>query len=191
MQKPLIIGICGRSSSGKSSVCDNIVRLYPDSVVHLKADKFMKKEPFEFIDGYPNFETPNSIMFDKLIESIELLRNNKKTIIPSRTSTEVFDFEIFPKKIVLVDGFLIFANPSLVKLFDKKIFVDISDVTLKKRRLERKRFIDDDFFVDNIVIKHSKIYEQIQKSSADLIVDGEKSIDEVTKEIISFLPISF
>jgi len=82
------------------------------------------------------------------------------------------------KRIIIVDGFLIFAIKELVELFDHKLFVDVSDYNLLKRRLIRNGFEGFNYICD-VVIPVSKEYEQIQMSNAGTIIDGNKTKEEV------------
>jgi len=88
-----------------------------------------------------NFDHPNSLETELLIRHIESLRDGKPAEVPiydfathSRTAQT---FTVQPRRVVLVEGILIFAEAELRKLFDVKIFVDTDSDLRFIRRLHR------------------------------------------------------
>lgn len=141
---PLVIGIAGGSGSGKTTVAQEILqRVGPDRIAFLQHDSYYKD-----LSGLPptqraevNFDHPNSLETDLLIEHIVSLRDNQPVDVPiynfsthSRTSKT---FTVQPRPVILVEGILIFAEPELRKLFNVKIFVDTDADIRFIRRLER------------------------------------------------------
>lgn len=171
-----IIGICGRSCSGKSSVVNELKERYKGEFDTISQDKFFKVKA-------DNWESPESIRIDKLIESIRALKKGKSTYIPSHRWTEVFDKEIKPHKIIIVEGYLLFTNNELTKLFDKKIWVDVSDLNILYRRLKRNGNLNELDHIMNAVIPESKKYEKIQRNKANIIINGNNTQEEVIKEL--------
>ena len=141
---PLVIGIAGGSGSGKTTVAQTILqRVGTDRIAFLQHDSYYKD-----LRGLPpaqrnefNFDHPNSLETELLIKHIAGLRNGKPVEVPiydfstdSRTSQS---FIVEPRKVILVEGILIFTEAALRKLFNIKIFVD-TDADLRFiRRLER------------------------------------------------------
>jgi len=141
---PLVIGIAGGSGSGKTTVAQAILqRVGPERIAFLQHDSYYKD-----LRGLPpaqrnefNFDHPESLETELLIEHIACLKKGKSVEVPiydfatdSRTSQT---FTIQPRNVILVEGILIFTEPTLRKLLDIKIFVD-TDADLRFiRRLER------------------------------------------------------
>lgn len=173
---PIIIGISGRSCSGKSTVAKELEEKYKGDFLHINQDKFFKVKA-------DNWESPESLRFDRLIYSIKKLKKGQKTHIPSHRWTEVFDREIKPHKIIIVEGYLLFVDKELNKLFDKKIWVEVSDLNILYRRTKRDNTSKNIDYTYNIVIPESKKYEKIQSDEADIIIDGNKSKEEIIKEV--------
>ena len=171
-EKPIVIGVCGRSCSGKSTVVNELEEKYKGKFLHINQDKFFKVKS-------NNWEAPESLRTDKLIYSLKKLKNGESTHIPSHRWTEVFDMEIQPHKVVIVEGYLLFVNEELNKLFDKKIWVDISDLNLIYSRLKRSNDIEQLDYTMNVVIPESKKYEKIQKEKADIIIDGNQAKEKI------------
>jgi ADP-ribosylglycohydrolase/dephospho-CoA kinase len=178
--KPIIIGVCGRSCSGKSTVVKELEEKYKGEFLHINQDKFFKVKA-------DNWESPDALRMDRLIYSIKKLKNGQPTHIPSHRWTEVFDREVKPHKIIIVEGYLLFVNEELANLFDKKIWVDVSDANIVYRRTKRdstSKYID---YTVNTVIPESKKYEEIQRNRADIVINGNKSKEEIIQEFEELL----
>lgn len=180
---PIIIGICGRSCSGKSVVTRQLESDYPEKILRMPSDRFFKIYDEKELDETNGWESPSSIRWDRLIHSVKKLKNGESTHIPSKGWTEVFDQLVHPKPIILVEGYLIFTNPDLVKLFDIKIFVDVSDFNILYRRTIRDGNIDGMHYTKHKVIPISKRYEEQQKKQADIIIDGNKNKENIIEEL--------
>jgi uridine kinase len=141
---PLVIGIAGGSGSGKTTVAQEILqRVGPDRIAFLQHDSYYKD-----LSGLPpaqkaevNFDHPNSLETELLTQHIASLRNGKAVEVPiydfaihSRTSQT---YTVQSRKVILVEGILIFTEPALRKMFDLKIFVDTDSDLRFIRRLER------------------------------------------------------
>ena len=141
---PLVIGIAGGSGSGKTTVAQEILqRVGPDRIAFLQHDSYYKD-----LSGLPpvqriqvNFDHPNSLETELLIQHIASLRDGKPVEVPiydfsthSRTSQT---YTVQPRMVILVEGILIFTEPALREMFDVKIFVDTDSDLRFIRRLER------------------------------------------------------
>ena len=143
-QTPLVIGIAGGSGSGKTTVAQEILnRVGPSRISFLQHDAYYKD-----LSGLPptqraavNFDHPNSLETELLIEHIQSLKAGQPVRVPvydfahhRRTENS---FEVLPRGVVLVEGILIFAESDLRELFDVKIFVDTDDDVRLIRRMQR------------------------------------------------------
>ena len=141
---PLVIGIAGGSGSGKTTVAQEILqRVGPDRIAFLQHDSYYKD-----LSGLPptqraevNFDHPNSLETELLAEHIAALRDGKPVEVPiydfSTHSRTTRTFTVQPRRVILVEGILIFAEPALREMFDVKIFVDTDSDLRLIRRLER------------------------------------------------------
>ncbi|MCX5773802.1 MAG: uridine kinase [Fusobacteria bacterium] len=142
--RTIFIGIAGGTASGKTTVVEKIMdRFKNESVECLELDAYYKDfshlSPSE--RDHLNFDHPQSIDFDLLISHIQLLKEGNKIEKPIydfgthlRTSQTV---TITPRKIVIVEGILIFSNSKIRELLDMKIFVDAAPDIRLMRRIER------------------------------------------------------
>lgn len=140
----LVIGIAGGSGSGKTTVAQVILqRVGRERIAFLQHDSYYKD-----LSGLApaqrdeiNFDHPDSLESDLLIEHIAALRSGQPVQVPiydfSTDRRTDKTFTVQPCRVILVEGILIFAEPELRKMFDVKIFVD-TDADLRFiRRLER------------------------------------------------------
>ncbi len=188
--KPMIIGICGRSCSGKSYVSKELLKYLPDSN-RINADMYFKKESPKIYREMQNFDIPESIDFEMLIKAVRSLKAGNETKIVSKIHTQKPDTLIKAKKYLLIEGILIFAKDELCDLFDNKIFLDISDENLIKRRTKRARSKYDTNldYIKNVVLPSSKKFGAIQKKRADIIINANLSKKKVLEDVLDFLNI--
>jgi len=141
---PLVIGIAGGSGSGKTTVANMILnRVGAHRIAFLPHDAYYRD-----LSNLPpnqkaqvNFDHPDSLETDLLTKHVLALKNWQEIYLPvydftchSRTDKTI---TVRPQRVIIVEGILIFAEPSLRNLFDMKIFVD-TDADLRFiRRLER------------------------------------------------------
>lgn len=177
---PVIIGIAGRSCSGKSTAITELEEKYKGKILHIILDKFFKKAGLDE-------EKPESLMLEKFRNSLNKLKNGESALIPSEPETEVFDSEVRPCRIIIAEGHLLFADKKVSDLFDKKIWVDVTDSNLLHRRIVRGGFGSDPDYIMNSVIPKSKRYEQLQRERADVIIDGNNPKGQVKEEIEKLL----
>ncbi|XP_069829378.1 uridine-cytidine kinase-like 1 isoform X1 [Dendropsophus ebraccatus] len=145
-KEAFVIGLCGGSASGKTTVANKIIEaLDVPWVVLLSMDCFYKiltKEQQELAarNEY-NFDHPDAFDFDLLVSVLRKLKKGKSVKVP------VYDFTthsrrkdwktVYGANVVIFEGILAFANKELLKLLDMKVFVDTdSDIRLV-RRLKR------------------------------------------------------
>ncbi|XP_053736363.1 uridine-cytidine kinase-like 1 isoform X2 [Synchiropus splendidus] len=145
-KEAFVIGLCGGSASGKTTVANKIIEaLDVPWVVLLSMDSFYKvlnKEEQELAarNEY-NFDHPDAFDFELLVTVLRKLKKGKSIKVP------VYDFTshcrrkewkiVYGANVVIFEGILAFANKELLKLLDMKVFVDTdSDIRLI-RRLKR------------------------------------------------------
>uniref|UniRef100_A0A3B3ZK66 Uridine-cytidine kinase n=1 Tax=Periophthalmus magnuspinnatus TaxID=409849 RepID=A0A3B3ZK66_9GOBI len=145
-KEAFVIGLCGGSASGKTTVANKIIEaLDVPWVVLLSMDSFYKvldKEEQELAaKNEYNFDHPDAFDFELLITVLRKLKKGKSIKVP------VYDFNshcrrkewktVYGANVVIFEGILAFANKELLKLLDMKVFVDTdSDIRLV-RRLKR------------------------------------------------------
>jgi len=180
--EPIVIGVAGGSSSGKTTIADRIKEEFKEDVVILRHDFYYKSNKgMKFEEKIKlNYDHPNAFDTDMLINHIKELKIGNQVERPeysfSDYDREDFTVTVSPAKIILVEGILIFENEDLIDLMDIKIFVDTdADIRIIRRVLrdvkERKRDIDSVIlqYCSTVKPMHEKFVEP-SKRRADIIV---------------------
>jgi len=89
-----------------------------------------------------NFDHPDSLETELMIEHLQKLKNGEEVDVPvysfdSHSRVSETTHISSGKRIIIVEGILIFSNLELVDMFDIKIFVDTADDIRFIRRLRR------------------------------------------------------
>lgn len=140
----LIIGIAGGTGSGKTTVVHQIMNELPSTEVGVISQDSYYKETSNL--SYEertkiNFDHPRAIDFELLIAHLKDLKAGKiieqpiySFITHNRTEDTI---STHPRKVVIVEGILIFTNPEIRDLFDIKVFVHADSDERLIRRLKR------------------------------------------------------
>ena len=136
--KPYVIAVAGGTSSGKSWLVKVLRSTFKNDVMTIPQDAFYKSA-----DADTNFDHPDSIEFDLLIECVKRAKAGENIEIP------VYDFNTHSrtddtlhlkvKSIVIVEGILVMTNPELADLCDFKVYVHAELDTMYRRRLKRDK----------------------------------------------------
>jgi uridine kinase len=140
----MIIGICGGTGSGKTTVANRILQsVSAAEVVFIQQDLYyrnLKDMPLDYRNA-ANFDHPDAIDNELLANHLKKLNAGEPVELPIydfRTHSRLPDTTpIEAKPIVIVEGILIFAEARLREQMDIKVFVDTPDDIRFIRRLRR------------------------------------------------------
>ena len=140
MENILVIGIAGGTGSGKTTLMNNLITAFREDVTILSHDNYYKRHDELTYDErcQLNYDEPAALDTDLMASHLDQLRQGQAIDCP------VYDFtqhnrseetiRIEPKKVIIVEGILIFENQPLRDLMDIRIFVDTdADVRLCRR----------------------------------------------------------
>lgn len=140
----LTIGIAGGTGSGKTTVVNTIIEeLQHQEVAVISQDSYYRDTSDLTYEERTkiNFDHPKSIDFDLLVEHLQELKAGNSIPQPiysfqehNRTQETL---KTSPKKVMIVEGILIFTHPELRDLFDIKIYVHADSDERLIRRLKR------------------------------------------------------
>ena len=140
----LIIGICGGTGSGKTTVANRILESVSASeVVFIQQDSYYRNLTDLPLDyrHIANFDHPDALDNDLLVNHVRRLKAGEAVELPLydfKTHTRMNETRhVEPKPIVIVEGILIYADPRLLEQMDIKVFVDTPDDIRFIRRLRR------------------------------------------------------
>ena len=140
----MIIGICGGTGSGKTTIARKIVEAVgAQNVVLVEQDSYYRNLIDMPLDErhQANFDHPDSLDSDMLVNHLLRLKQGLSAEMPLydfKTHTRTTNIEtIEPKPVVIVEGILIFAESRVLDLLDVRVFVDTPDDIRFIRRLQR------------------------------------------------------
>jgi uridine kinase len=142
--KPIIIGVAGGTASGKTTVSEAILeRVGREHIAYIQHDSYYRD-----LSHLPlteraklNFDHPDALETELLVAHLCKLQTGEPVEVP------LYDFATYrrtgktrrvaPRRVVLVEGILIFADKELRDMMDVKLYVD-TDADLRLiRRLQR------------------------------------------------------
>ncbi len=140
----MIIGICGGTGSGKTTIARAIVEAVgAENVVLVEQDSYYRDLADMPLDErhQANFDHPDSIDSNMMVNHILRLKQGLPAEMPLydfKTHTRTTNIEIIqPRSVVIVEGILIFAETRVLDLLDVRVFVDTPDDVRLIRRLKR------------------------------------------------------
>ena len=184
----IIIGIAGGTGSGKTTITRKIMKRFGGNVSVVYHDNYYKAHHSLSYEERSklNYDHPNSFDTELMISDLKALREGKPIECP------VYDYSIhdrsektitvYPTKVVIVEGILIFADESLRNLFDIKLFVDTdADVRILRRILrdveERGRTLESVVtqYLTTVKPMHEQFVEPSKKYADIIIPEGGRN----------------
>lgn len=167
---------------GKSTLAENIKKEFAHNITMISHDFYYKDHPdLPFEERAKlNYDHPDSIETSLLIEHLKELKKGNPINRPEYSfvnhQREQNTVTVIPKKVIIVDGILIFENKELRDMMDIKIFVDTdADIRFIRRLLrdvkERGRSLDSVVtqYCTTVKPMHEQFVEP-SKKYADIIV---------------------
>ncbi len=193
-----IIGICGGSGSGKTTIVRKISELVSD-FVFIPQDNYYKSAEFVSNTNITafNFDHPEAFDNELLIEHLFALKRGQAIEMPQydfvRNRRETQTVHVEPKKLIIFEGIMIYTNKEVRDLIDLKIYVDTPDDIRFIRRLsrdikERGRTIDSviDQYLNVVRPGHYGFIEPT-KAYADIIIPEGGHNDTALSVLVSFI----
>ena len=199
MKDILVIGIAGGTGSGKTTLMNQLINKFSSDITVLSHDNYYKRHDELSYEQrcQLNYDEPAALETDLMARHLDKLRQGETIECP------VYDFTqhnrssetitITPKKVIIVEGILIFENKPLRDLMDIKIFVDTDadvrlcrrikrDVRMRGRTLESVL----EQYQETVKPMH-EMYVEPSKKFADIVVpEGGKNfvaLDMITGRI--------
>ena len=126
----IIIGIAGGTGSGKTTLTRHLKDHFGPEVTVIGHDSYYRRQEGKTYEerALQNYDHPDAFETDLLVRHLRELREGRSIQCPvysyvdhNRTDKTT---EIFPTKVLIVEGILIFQDPVLREMFDIKIFVE-------------------------------------------------------------------
>ena len=183
----LIIGIACGTGSGKTTVVNQIINQLPEGeVCVISQDSYYKAtDDLSYEERTKiNFDHPRAIDFDLMAAHLKQLKKGdviEQPVYSFVTHNRTKDtIKTHPRKVIIVEGILIFNSQELRDLFDIKIFVhaDTDERLIRRVRrdiTERGRDINEvlNRYQDTLKPMHQQFIEPT-KNFADLIIPNDR-----------------
>ena len=188
MDNILVIGIAGGSGSGKTTLMKRLVDEFGENVSVLSHDNYYKRhDELTFEERAAlNYDEPEALDTSLMVYQLDQLRHGMSIECP------VYDFalhnrsndtiRVTPKRVIIVEGIMIFVDPELRNLMDIKIFVDTdADIRLcrriKRDVTKRGRSLDSVLEQYQATVKpmHEKYVEPSKKHANLVVPEGGKN----------------
>ncbi|CAD5124574.1 DgyrCDS12848 [Dimorphilus gyrociliatus] len=147
--KPFIIGVCGGTASGKTTVCDKIMEKLGEKVKSkvevIAMESFYKDLDPEDIEaannGQYNFDHPDAFDIELLEKTFDQIIDRKTVWVPAydkksneRLSKDKWQ-KVPPADVIIFEGILAFYFQKIRDSFHMKLFVDSDADTRLSRRV--------------------------------------------------------
>lgn len=181
MEKVTIIGVAGGTGSGKTTFAKRLLKMLDEHDAAIISHDYYYKDHSDLTfeeRALLNYDHPNAFETQRLIEDLKKLKEGESVYIPRYSFEEHKRLPEYvlqePKKIIIVEGILIFENKELRDLMDMKLFVDAdSDIRFIRRLLRdvKKRGRD----LNSVVNQ----YTQTVKPMHDAFVEPSKKFADI------------
>lgn len=203
---PYVVGVAGGSASGKTSIAKEVLKRLPNVswVAIVSQDAFYRpltKEEVEqaFLQNF-DFDHPNAIDQDLLVQCIKDLKASRAVQIPVYSFTEHQRLRestyLYGQAVIVVEGLFVLQDPALRDLLDLKIFVQTDPDIMLARRI-RRDIVERGRSVDGVLDQYLRFVKPsfdtfVGPSAryADIIVPGmsnEVAIDVIAQHISKHL----
>lgn len=192
----IIVGICGGSGAGKTTLVGELIRrLGPDRVSSVAFDAYYRDLSHMTMQErmQVNYDHPDSLDHELLVEHLRDLRHGRAVEIP------VYDFAthtrpgevtvVEPRAIVVLDGILLLNFSEISGLLDLAVFIDVPETLRLERRVrrdvrERGRDAEDVHrqFWETVAPMHDR-FVQPSAERADRVVTLDERLDVVANEL--------
>jgi uridine kinase len=204
--KPVIIGIAGGTGSGKTTVARAIYdRVGRDRIEWISHDSYYRS--FDALTPEErhkiNFDHPDSLETELLARHLDVICKGSSVEVPMydfttharKTETQ----KVEPRRVIIVEGILVLAEPELRKRIDIKLFVDTpADIRFVRRLMRdiktRGRSLESvvEQYMTTVRPMHEEFVEP-SKRHADLIIpeggENQVALDAITSRVEHLLTV--
>lgn len=190
MRKPIFIGICGGTGSGKTTIVNRIYSAVPEkSITIMEHDSYYRDQSNLTYEERckTNYDHPFAFDTDLFVEHIKKLKQGYSIEKP------IYDYGIHnrkketvivePKEIIIVEGLLVFYEQRVRDLLDIKIYVDTdADIRILRRIVrdmnERARSLESVIsqYMDTVRPAHEQFIEPSKKYADIIVTEGGNNL---------------
>lgn len=191
--RPVLVGICGGSASGKTWLAEALRDRLGSACVAVGLDGFYRDRSHvsRCRRHLANFDDPRAIDWKLVEQAVDDMMACRFTRLPEydfcQHSRRLSSKVIRPHSIILVEGLWTWRRPSLKRRFRLKIYIDCSERLRVQRRIsrdctERGRKRSDVLhqLANQVIPMHRRYVEPLRKD-ADLVVSSPTSSHDITR----------
>lgn len=193
----VVVGVAGGSGSGKTTFARMLQANLGDHFSAILAQDSYYRDMHEYFDrdgGKVNFDHPDSLEFELLIQHLKELRQGHDIYVPKydfTTHSRLPETTFFPfRPVVIVDGILLLTQSELRPLLDFSFFIETAEDLRFQRRLQRDvrergrtpEGVRDQFY-GHVKPMHD-LFVEPSRRFADHTISGEKSFGPAIDEIV-------
>ncbi|MCR4880450.1 MAG: hypothetical protein K6A44_00650 [bacterium] len=199
--RPVALGFTGETASGKTTIANELISAFEkfankeeienfitkinmDNYYYDRSEEVKKAGSFDkFVENY-DLDSPTAFELDLFAKHLAQLKNGEEVLLPEYDmsgTAKRWDNKIpaKPAQLIVTEGLYTF-NEAAASGFDIKFYVDIDEEVQKSRWYRRAKDRDLGASADRVynnALSKAKIYIRPTKASADIILNGEASID--------------
>lgn len=180
-----LIGITGGTGSGKTFLTNEVISEYgPEMITVIQQDSYYKDISYIPLEERKsqNYDHPDSIDIDLLTTHLKQIKNGHDIRVPTYDFSKHLRMEktirVSPKKIIIIEGILIYFYLEIRKLFSLKVFIETpKDIRFIRRMTrdinERGRTFESvkNQYLTSVRPMHEKFIQPC-KQYADIIIPG-------------------
>jgi len=200
MSDPYIVGICGGSGSGKTYLLKQLMKLLPyEQATLISQDNYYKplKELPVNDDGLVNFDHPDSVNLDQLVEDMQCLASGTPVHLMEYTFNNPHatpkPLTYHPAPLIIVEGMFVLHHKPLAQQMALKVFIEAEEHIKLLRRLRRDA--EERGYSFEVVLRdyerfvapmYQRFVEPTRKNS-DLIIPNNDQIDTAIQVLVNHL----
>lgn len=199
--RPVAVGFAGETASGKTTIANELIKalqtyaskeniqnfitkINMDNYYYDRSEEVKKAGSFDkFVENY-DLDSPTAFELDLFAKHLAQLKNGEEVLLPEYDmsgTAKRWDNKIpaQPSQLIITEGLFTF-NDVAASGFDIKFYVDIDENVQKARWYRRAKDRDLGASADRVynnALSKAKIYIRPTKANADVILNGEASIE--------------